>query len=574
MQLLLLLTATLELFGLAAVAPYMAVVSNPEMINSNALLHEIKRILQVDSQNNFLIVLGVIVLLLVFVGNVFSIVGGWLVAKHSQIIGKEISVNLYDSYLSRDYLFHVVNNSSDLMGKIAQEANRVTFHVIYPLLQINSRAITVFLIVLGLMIIDIYLAIIAFSAFTLSYAVIYQIVKLALEKNGKVITAATKIRYSAMNEGFGGIKELKLMHKEHYYSSIFDKASTDLAEVYVKNSVLSLAPRYILEVLVFGCILSATLYLLIKEGGFIEAFPTLALYAVAAFKLLPAFQGIYSNIASVRSNISALHNIEGELKGGITLESALVVNPPEVSIEPGQDIRLRNVEFKYPGANKSTINNLNLSIKGGSIVGFCGSSGSGKTTVVDIILGLISPDQGKLYVGNNEVVEDNKRCWQKHLSYVPQNIFLADVSVAENIAFGDKNSINYELLDEVTSSVGLKQLINDLPNGINTIVGENGAQLSGGQKQRIGIARALYNDSSVIIFDEATSALDNISEAEVMTAILKVASNKTVIMVAHRLTTLKSCDNIFVFDKGRIVDDGTYGELISREGVFREMSLQ
>jgi ATP-binding cassette, subfamily B, bacterial PglK len=570
MQFILLGASVVELVGITSIAPYLAVVADPALIQKNPILSNFYSITGSESNSVFLIYLGILVLLLVLISNTFSIISTWVITKYSQFTGQEFAIRLYKYYLTRPYLFHTKNNSSTLMSRISQETNRVTFHVIYPFMQINAKLISVVLILVGLTVLDPFLASVAACILVGSYLLIFNVVKTILSRNGEIITKENAERFRAMNEGFGGIKELKLLNREAYYGDIFERSSVSLASVTTINLVISVIPRYLLEIMAFGGILSVTLYLLFEQGDFNAVIPVLSIYALAGFKLLPAFQQIYGSLANLRAGISAFDAVKKEL-GEAKAEELDLPNFPDII--PDGDIELREIKFRYSSASEEIFNNLNLTIKKNTTIGIAGSSGAGKTTLVDIILGLIAPIEGELIVNNNVISNENIKAWQSHLGYVPQSIFLADTSIASNIAFGvDAKDIDFVKLESALEMSKLNEFVSTLPEGVNTIVGERGAQLSGGQRQRIGIARALYRDASVLVLDEATSALDGIMESEVMEAISGLHHEKTIIIIAHRLTTLKTCDTILFIDNGKLIEQGTYEYLNNNSEIFKKMS--
>ncbi len=571
LQFLLLAIAILELVGVASVIPYLSILANPALINDNPVISNFYKMVGSDSLNNFMLMMGGGVLILVIFSGLFSILGMRLITRYSQYIGQEFSVRLYNFYLRQPYLFHAENNSAELMAKITQEANRITFHVLYPLLQINAKLISAVIILSGLFVIDPLLALASALIFGIAYLLIYTLVKTRLSNNGKSITVENKRRFKAMSEGFGGIKDIILLNKKEHYGAIFSDSSFNLAKVTANNQVISAIPRYFLEILAFGSILSLTLYHVFNNGDFKAVIPVLSLYAIAGFKLLPAFQQIYGGVANIKAGMSAFNSLKSQLivakqggnNKGIALEKDFCLG----------DIEVKNVSFSYPSSSTYVLEDLNLTIPKNKTIGLAGPSGSGKTTTIDIILGLIEPESGCVSVGNVNVNLTNIDLWRQCIGYVPQTIFLSDATIAENIAFGvEKHLISMEKVNEALRMANLFEFVCSQPDGVHTLVGERGAQLSGGQMQRVGIARALYNDASVLILDEATSALDGITESEVMKAIANLSHHKTIIIIAHRLSTLKSCDSIMLFDKGRVVDHASFDQLMKSSNVFQRMA--
>jgi HlyD family secretion protein len=318
------------------------------------------------------------------------------------------------------------------------------------------------------------------------------------------------------------------------------------------------------------------LYLLLTyQGDLGIILPVLSVYALAGFKLLPAFQQIYFSLALIKGNISAFESIKDDLENSKKMNKKGLLGPfnLEDKLELLNSIKMQNISFTYPGKADQALNGLNLSIPANKIVGIVGPSGSGKSTAIDVLLGLIEPQEGQVLIDDVQIQENNKRAWQNTIGFVPQSIFLSEGSIAENVAFGlPVKNINLEQVKVAIQLAHLDELVAELPEGIDTKVGERGVQLSGGQRQRIGIARALYHEASVLVFDEATSALDGITEKIIMDAIHDFNGQKTIIMIAHRLKTVQKCDIIFFIDKGKVIDQGTYQELIAKNPQFKEMA--
>jgi len=330
-----------------------------------------------------------------------------------------------------------------------------------------------------------------------------------------------------------------------------------------------------MELIAFGCIIFLILYLLTShQGNLGTILPVLSVYALAGFKLLPAFQQVYTSVSTIKGNISAFNAIKDDLHASAAEDPTA---PPKATdnnrLVPTTSIQLTNVTFAYPGKKKPALKNLDITIYANSVIGLVGSTGSGKSTAIDLVLGLMQPEQGQLMVDGKPITQDNLRAWQNTLGFVPQSIFLADSSIRENIAFGlPEHEIDDQKVRRATKMAHLEELVQELPNGLNTRVGERGVQLSGGQRQRIGIARALYHDAEVLILDEATSALDGITEKLIMDAIHDFAGQKTIIMIAHRLATVKQCDTIYLLGNGTVIDAGTYSELTQRNQIFKRMA--
>ena len=394
-----------------------------------------------------------------------------------------------------------------------------------------------------------------------------------MQNNGKNISEVYQERFTLMNEGFGGIKDILLLGRDSDFINRFKYSGQRMAYGLSNNAALAQAPRYLIELVAFGSIILLVIYLFITHNGELGAIlPSISIYAIASIKILPAFQQIYSSVADIRANIAAFESIHKDL-----VDSSETFSSKEKKYEtvptPKQEILIDNVTFKYKTKDEPVLKDLYMDIPVNSTVGIVGPSGSGKSTLIDILLGLIQPDEGHLKIDN--IIIDNKNCrsWQNRIGFVAQSIFLSDRTFAENVAFGiSKDEINFDRVKKALKMAHLDDLVASLENGINTNVGERGVQLSGGQRQRIGIARALYHEADVLIFDEATSSLDGITKQMIMEAINKFSGHKTIILIAHRLKTVKDCDKLFFINNGQVTDSGTYDELIETNVDFKKMA--
>src|SRR5690554_4164486 len=360
-----------------------------------------------------------------------------------------------------------------------------------------------------------------------------------------------------MSEGFGGIKDTLLLGRQGLFNERFETASRRYGRAQGTTKALAQVPRYLIELVAFGAVIFLVLYLLAAhEGNLGTILPVLSVYALAGFKLLPAFQQIYSSLSAIRGNLAAFDALRDDLYASSRqpIRQALTEQErTEQHLAPKHSIRLDDVTFAYPGKQEPALKALNLEIPATKVIGLVGASGSGKSTAIDLLLGLIEPQQGQILIDGQPLTDANRRAWQNSLGFVPQAIFLADSSIWENIAFGlPPESIDEAKVRQAATMAHLDELIAELPCGLETRVGERGVQLSGGQRQRIGIARALYHDADVLVLDEATSALDGITEKLIMDAIHDFSGKKTIIMIAHRLTTVKQCDAIFMMSQGKV----------------------
>lgn len=426
-----------------------------------------------------------------------------------------------------------------------------------------------------LIILDPMLAFLTMSVIGSVYGLIYITVKRRLNYLGERRLETDRLRYKHVSEAFGGIKDVKLMRRENFYLDSFSPAALENARVWIQTNLIGALPRYALEVLAFGGLLLIVLYLMKTMGNFHEAVPIIGVYGFATYRLMPALQNIFSDIAKLRSNSPVVELIQGHLENWHEKEEdAKRLERNRIEVYFNEKINLKNISFHYPGSTKKVLRNQSCVISKNTTVGFIGPTGCGKTTIIDIILGLLNPIEGDFLVDDSLIVPENLASWQTKLGYVPQHIYLADDSVEKNIAFGiPDNLIDNKAVIRAAKIANIHDFIEaEMPDGYATLVGERGVRLSGGQRQRIGIARALYSDPEVLVLDEATSALDGLTEAVIMEAIHTLSHKKTIIMVAHRLSTVKECDRIFAMDRGVIIDQGTWKELIERNERFRKLA--
>ncbi|WP_133013306.1 ABC transporter ATP-binding protein [Marinomonas flavescens] len=574
LQVLVILMAFFELVGVASILPFMAVVSKPEIIDTNVIINQVYTYIGSETKNQFTVYLGALVFFSLLLSSIVSIITTWRCSLFASRVGAEIGQVLYDYYLHQSWLFHTSSSTAELTKQIAVEANRFTGGVLQPFMLLNARIVLALSLSLSIFLLDPLIAFVGIMIFLVAYVVIYKTVKNRLEKNGNAISRSSEERFQLMSEAFGGIKDVILLGRQFDFKHRFKITSQDLAKGQGQNMALSQVPRYLIEVIAFGGLIVLVLILLIRgQGDLSQVLPLLSVYALAGFKLLPAFQQVYSSVTMIKGNLSAFFSIRDDVKSA---REALLVKPngflPEEKLSFEHLIELKDIRFRYPNKNEPVLEKLNLKIEKNQMIGLVGASGSGKSTIVDIIMGLIFPQEGGVYVDDIEITRDNQRAWQNKIGYVAQSIFLSGGTIAENVAFGlPQQEIDYEKVHNAISLAHLDELVQGLENGIYTKVGERGVQLSGGQRQRIGIARALYHDAEVLVFDEATSALDGITEKIIMDSITDFTGNKTIIMIAHRLKTVKKCHQVFLIKKGCVVDNGTFSELLERSSEFNEM---
>jgi ABC-type multidrug transport system fused ATPase/permease subunit len=573
LQVLVILTAIFEVVGVTLIGPFMALVGNMGLVESHNFVRYFYELSGLDSPLEFLFFLGVLVLTVLLMAALISILTIWKLSRFAADTGAEFGDSLYEYYLTKDYLYHVNTNSSHLIKQIATEVSRITDHVLQPLAQINARIAAVILISVAIFIYDPLISLAGLLMFFVFYYILFVVVRSRLARNGTAITQVSKKRFSLMNEGFSAIKEIKVLGREKSFIDSFKESGEVFSDAYGSSNGMYNTPRYIMEFVIYSGMIGLVLLLLIAyDGDLSQILPVMAVFGIAAIKLLPSFQQIYSGAAQIKSNASAFYSVRDDLQQARINKMNSSEKTKQVNILSG-DINLKNIDFIYPGKNNVALRSISLDISAKSVIGIVGPSGSGKSTLLDLMLGLLKQDQGSMSVNGVDINDSNIRYWQDNIGYVPQSIFLKDGDITENIAFGlDRDDIDMKSINDVIALSQLSDLISSLPEGLNTAVGERGVQLSGGQRQRIGIARALYGDKDFLFFDEATSALDGVTENLIMKAIDKIGTHKTVVMIAHRINTLRVCDYILFVKDGHIVDQGSYEDLLSNNKDFQRMA--
>lgn len=556
-----------ETLGIASVLPFMVVLANPDMVYTNQWLKLIYDVFGFTNQQNFLFFLGFVVLGLLIFSNIYKALVFWLKLKFDNQLYYEVARRLLEAYLTKNYEFFINRNSYEMGKNIITEARNFSAGVISQSMDIFSCLMLCLFILTLLIIVDPYIAIIIFLILGGAYIFVYFFMRDHLSRIGRNQVAANTMKFRISGDALSSIKELKVLGREINFVEKFAIPALLHSQCNISAGMISQLPRYILEIIAFGGILLIVLYFLKSDQDFGRIIPILTIYAFSAYRLMPAIQQIFQGFSTVRVNLPALEIIHRDM---ITeqFENIIPAAPRIITknIQPlhfNHELALKNITFKYKGSLELALKEINLTILPITSVGFVGETGSGKTTIVDLILGLLTPTTGHLLVDGIEITAANIHQWRCNLGYVPQQIYLCDDTVARNIALGvHEKDIDMSAVLRAARIANLYNFIqNELPDGFETVIGERGMRLSGGQRQRIGIARALYRDPAVLIMDEATSALDGITEEAVMDALRALSGKKTIITIAHRLTTVKDCDIIYLMDKGRIVDQGSYDEL-------------
>jgi len=571
-----LLAALFQTLGVVSILPFMSIVMQPEIIESNRWLNWLYNSLDFTSVNSFIIFIGFLMLLLIIIGNLTSALATWLKVRFVWRKNHNISSALLKKYLSMPYVYFLTQNTADLSKNILSEVRVLTENFMLPLIEIMIKSFVAIGILSMLLFTNVYVTILSVIIFGGSYGLIYFYFHDKLRINGAKRLKENKQRFKTAGEALSGIKDIKVMGRENFFYHRYLKHSRKYSNLVAWSVLIRTMPRFLLEIIAFGGIVTLVLYFITTTGNANEVIPTISFFAFAAYRLLPALQVVFASFTQVRFSQMTVNRIIKDLseKGGFSKQFLIYEKEPVKPMPFNTSLQLKEVSFSYPNTNETIIHNISLPIQHNTSVGLVGPTGAGKTTLGDIILGLLTPQKGEFSVDGVKINENNILNWQKNLGYVPQHIYLSDDTIINNIAFGiPGEKIDRKAVEHVARISNLHDfIVSELPNGYETIVGERGIRLSGGERQRVGIARALYHDPEVLVLDEATSSLDGITESAVLEAINNVAKLKTIIIIAHRLTTVKDCDIVYLVDKGKIIGQGTYNELMSSNASFRAMA--
>ena len=567
------LMALLDLIGIASVLPFMTVLTNPEIIETNNLYnlaYNLSGIFGIDSNQEFIFALGILVFILLIVSLAFKTLTIYVQLRFALMREYSIGKRLIEGYLHQSYSWFLNRHSADLSKTILSEVSIVIAQGVKPMMNLMSQSVVIIFLILLLIFVDPKITLIVGLTISGAYGAIYLFTHSFLKKIGKERLKANEERFKVVSEAFGAAKEVKIGGLEQIYVNRFSVPAKTFARVEGNAQVISQLPRFALEAIIFGGMMLIVLYLMRQSVIFIDILPKITFFAFAGYRLMPALQQVYRAGVQLRFIEPALDTLKNDLES----LNSITTNREEIRdfITLNKEIKLNHINYNYPNASRTALDDINLKIPVLSTVGLVGTTGSGKTTTVDIILGLLEPHKGTLEVDGQVIGKKNRRAWQNTIGYVPQQIFLSDDTITANIAFGvDAKKINKKEVESAAKIANLHEfVINELPQKYETNVGERGVRLSGGQRQRIGIARALYNNPKVLILDEATSALDNLTEQAVMEAVNNIGKKITIIIIAHRLSTVKKCDIIFLLEKGKLRAQGTFEKLIQASDRFRE----
>ena len=561
MQIFIVIASFFEMASLGAVVPFLGVLSEPEPVFQNEYLQPFIKFFGITEANQLALPMTVLFVSLVLLSAIIRLILLWTLTRLSQLAGADLSINIYRHTLYQDYSVHVSRNSSEVINGIITKTQTVSKGVFGPILNLISTSVTIIGIIAVLLLINVTVTLTAFIGFGSLYLIVMYLTRRNLRENSQHIAEKSDLMVKSLQEGLEGIREVLINNNQQFYTELYRSSDLQMRRASWRNEMIYSSPRFGMEgvgisiVAIFAY--SATLNL----GGIDQFLPILGAFVLGAQKLLPAIQKAYASYSRVKGSKYSLQDVITLLDQPLPVfdnEQSLAYFPYENSIE------LKNLSFRYSEESPWILKNIDLEIPKGSVVGVVGTTGCGKSTLLDLIMGLLPPSKGEVKVDNVSLKAHNKRSWQAHISNVPQHIYLSDGTIEENIAFGlPSDEIDHERVLEAAKKAQLSDLIENWGKGYQTLVGERGTRLSGGQRQRVGLARAFYKQTDVLILDEATSALDDETELAVMDSIENFDEELTVVIIAHRITTLKSCDMIIKLNSDYTMQILSYEELMN-----------
>ncbi|MES1935635.1 ABC transporter ATP-binding protein [Salinisphaera hydrothermalis] len=575
----------LQMAGVGVILPFVSLLSNPASVHEHAALQALYNGLGFQSVNSFLILLGSVLLIVLVASNAITALTIWLMTHFAWGVQRRISARLLAGYLRQPYEAFLNRNSAEIGKNILIESQQFANGVLIPALKALAFGVTGLMIIAFLLWVSPVLALAVTLIFGSAYLLVYLTIRRALLRIGRERMQANTERFQAVDEAFGSVKEVKILGRESHFLERYGPPAAIFATAFAKSQVFSQIPRYAIEGLAFGIVMGAMLWLLATGHSMQSALPVASAFVVAGYRLLPALQQLYQGITQWRFNQSVVDTLHrdlaeqdaharraGENRSATSPGGEPAAAQAKLPFEHG--IELDQVDYYYPAASEPALRKLSATIQKNSFVALTGTTGAGKTTLADLILGLLAPDAGEIRVDGTLLTDANRRAWQANIGYVPQEIYLTDSSIAGNIAYGlAPDAIDFAAVERAARIANIHDFIQEkLPDGYQTQVGERGVRLSGGQRQRIGIARALYHDPSVIVLDEATSALDNETEKRIVNELDAMRGGRTLIVIAHRLTTVQKCNEVFMLHDGQIAARGSYDELIQQSAEFGHLA--
>lgn len=566
-----------DTIGVATVMPFLSILGNPELVDTNPIANYIFNLFGFESVSTFIFFSGVAFVILLFSVSILRSITTYTLNRWVYMREYSISHRLLSNYMRQPYEFFLNRHTGDLNTYILNESIQVVASAYKPAAEITNAMMTFVMIIAFLIWAEPATTFVAVSVLGGCYFLLYFSLKVLIGRMGQEVLETNKERFRIAGEALNGVKPIKLAGRESTYTKRFAIAAARQAQLRAISNTLRQVPKFGLEALAFSGIIVLSLVLVarndgVESGELADVLPVLGLYAFAGYRILPTMQIMYTSFSSLRFGGASIEAVYKDLN--LTSRATDLPGGRVLPLEISQGVGFRDVAYLYPGSDKGSISDMTFEIARGQTIGIVGSTGAGKTTLVDVFLGLLPTSDGGIFIDGELLTPERVRNWQASVGYVPQDVFLVDASIKENIALGTPpDEIDDFAVRKAAASAQLIDFIEaQMTDGFDTYIGERGVRISGGQRQRIGIARALYRNPEIIVFDEATSALDNATEREIMKEIRALSGYKTIVMIAHRLSTVKSCDFILVLDKGRLVGQGTYDELLEKNKFFQILS--
>lgn len=572
LQIFIIIASFFEMISLGAVLPFLTVLADPDPIFTNEYAQPFIKFFNITNPNELALPITILFVVLTLIAASIRLLLLWVLTRLSFQAGADLSINIYRHTLYQDYAVHVARNSSEVINGIITKTHTATKGVIAPVLNLISTLVTIIGIIAVLLLVSVSITLTAFISFGGLYLLVMYFTRRQLSSNSKSIAEKSDLMVRSLQEGLEGIREVLVTNNQKFYIKLYQNSDLIMRQASWRNEMIYSSPRFLMEAVGIGAVAIFAYIATLQLGGINEILPILGAFVLGAQKLLPAIQKGYASYSRIKGAKYSLIDIVRLLDQPLP---DYADNLSEIPNEFKKFIEFKNLDFRYSEDSPWVLKDINLKIRKGSVIGIIGPTGCGKSTLLDILMGLLNPTSGKLIVDGVEINESNKRSWQTHISNVPQQIYLSDGTIRENIAFGvPKDEIDDLRVRSSAQKAQIANLIESFELGYETLVGERGARLSGGQRQRIGLARALYRYSDVLILDEATSALDDETELAVMDAIEQFDEDLTVIIIAHRLSTLKSCDMIVKFDTNFETKIISYSEVMGLNEELGELDVK
>ncbi len=562
------ISGLLEAVGIASIMPFIAVIAEPALVVENEYLRLVYEYFGFRSTNQFLVFLGLAAMLVLLATNVLVGLNAWLMFRVCHLGEHDLARRLLQKYLTSPYELLLLRNSSELLKMLVSEIDRVVVRTLMAGISVFADAVTTVFIVALLLWINPLVTIVTLLLLLVAYGLIYLLVMPKVARLGSEFATLNTETYKNAQEALSAVREIKVLGREQHFVRRFSKPLLRLSRNAITYNTLDIIPAQSLELIAFGGLFLAAILMVGRADHAGEIIPLLAMFAFAAYRLIPALKGLFDGVESIRYNMAALDPLWRDFSAADDPGSQESAG----ALKLRDSIHLNGVCFRYPGGREDALSGIELVIRAGTASCLVGPTGAGKSTTADVLIGLLQPAQGRVLVDGEPVTPERLRAWQRNIGYVPQVVFLFDDTVANNIALGvDGPDIDLARIERAARIADLHDfVVNDLPQGYQTLVGERGANLSGGQRQRIGIARALYHDPAVLVLDEATNELDLVTQNRVFAA-LRSLPDKTLIFATHRTTVAKACDDIIVLESGRVVARGSFAKLTRPDSRYRAL---